>query len=271
MTDIADLVFAPTNDDERAMLRENETFFQCWKQISSEDAHHILEELLALRQRRLRDENPPTDADIRALSLARSLIEGVVGWAAAERLHLSRLDLTSASLSDGQVARSIAMESLKLPLPLMPRKTQQELVQALDSLYDGVALPMVLPEKLFRKGIAPRRSAALQLEMLRWVEWKVHTTDKGREALLLEVAQACGIGSSQAVRKWHGVLDKHFSEGWAAEKISAAGRIGELMAENQCPTRGHPLWAEMRRLQAIDLDRLGREYRESAAKRKPPN
>src|SRR5271170_2952433 len=99
-------------------------------QISASEAHGLLQQILTLRDRRLRDEHAGDAEEREALSLAAKLIEGVVGWAAARSLGVSHaLWHFLRETVEPQTVRWLAIEALKLPLPMMPGPARGELVR----------------------------------------------------------------------------------------------------------------------------------------------
>lgn len=271
--DFADLrgPWPPLSDDDRERIRRAEPWFSFWPQIGDDVAEALLRQILALRRRRLRSETAGVREEIEAMHLVAQLAEGVAGWAATRHMRLSHpAKVIFRSTIEPTLVRMLAAESLKLPLPLMPAQARRELARALNQLYEATVDPILAPSIGGGRGRHRGWRAEIELDLICWVEWQVAKKQRRSVQALDKVAEACGLGSAQAIRNWKNRLLK--SSGHVAARLENARKIGCMEAAGQDPIADPATATQAKRLRSLDLKKLGTAYKSASQSRTPsPN
>ena len=254
----------PTTDDERERWRRGEPWFTFWPQLTDDDAKALLSRILALRQTKLRSPNAGLSESREALQLSARLIEGAIGWAVADYVGMShiwayRLKSFDESPEDWDLHKLSARDSLSCPVTLMLPMVRTTLAEALDKLFDGVVHPMLTRAKGGRRGVAGRKRAYIQLNMLAWIEWQIAGGHRPEMEALNLVAKACNR-SDQAIRNWERDLKKKALKSSAVEdELEKAREIGRIECMGHDPGSVPELASMTRRLRSLDLQVAGRD------------
>jgi hypothetical protein len=261
--DLSDLAWQPATDDEREQERRRAHWYTFWKQISASEAHELLEQILSLRERRLRDEHAGIPEETGALALAARLAEGTVGWAAGRMLML----FLQHAPTEPERIRMLVSEALKLPLPLMPNTPRFELAAALDRLWFGEVRKILRPETPNRRGKAWMGRTKIQLEFLCWIEFKTSSRQLRIGQARTQVGWVCGDLSPQAIQKWKSAVKvRPYSSSFVENEIAKARLAGRATLEPA--TKSDPVIdIRVRELSNLNIEKLGQRYRQASEPR----
>ena len=162
--------------------------------------------------------------------------------------------------TDPRLNRMLIADSLEFPLILLPTTTRLELKAAFDALWDGAVHPLLAPWKGGPRGIAWRRRAEIELDLLAWVEWQVARKHFRVGQALEAVAQACGLDSAQAIRNSKRRLIEWRGKAIVSARLEEAASIGLMEAAGKDPLRDPAASAHANRLHSLDIRALGRAY-----------
>jgi hypothetical protein len=199
------------------------------KPLTYDEAREDFEKLLDFRRAAESEEPPCSGKENEAIEIGAKLFRNLLDWPARRiGLLLPPEDFRALDRAFVRFAMAFAIET---GIPILQPELRKEASRGIRALNGGQVEPLLAPNCLGRRGVAPYQAAEAEFALLKWIRWRHGLGWKVGDAEM-DVAKAIGQ-TTQVIANWKRELCKVYGRFSVLLALCFAEQVGQYEATGQ--------------------------------------